>query len=359
MANLSLWYSMCATVIFAFLLLAGSSQARLRAYPNPLNGERIDLFFVIDQRPQYMMKTDFVFLKATIADIATNLNGNGATACFGSYFYGPSATLLSPFPFCTKSSTEVRAKLDLLVYPVSPTNPTTLIDALNAVDAQCTASCRANTPRATIIVSSNLDRSAASLIRQLERSMGMIVIVLAIGSNSENAASASLLSSYPQNDFAIPIGSYNTMNIFSSYVGSIIADIPRPFPLQNIVVADKSNDSRLHSLQINTAAITTTNEAIVILASNCRDCSTYASLTELIPSDVNSPAFIGRQFYLGTGSYSYVSYFRVPRNTTRLFVSFKGDPSTTMSVTCDVIAVPSAMAFPVVGRSDLEEITIG
>lgn len=343
--------------IVLILTLCRAHGAMTSGFTNPLNNKRLDVFFVIDETNTYMSSSQLEWMKKSIYEISLNLNPSGSSPYFGVYFYGASSSVDLRVPFPTTSAASLKSPVNSKAYVIGQTNPSTLSSALNFVSSYCGSFCRSDTPRVTLIFSSNPDRSANSTIRLLERNYGMTVMIISIGiTSTNNLLNANQLASYPQNRYLIGVSDFMYLTLFNDHISSIVADIPRLLFNRNSLSISYMSSYTYYTFQVNTASYTLYDEAIVILSSSCSGCSVFVSLTEQLPISGRAFASNIHPYYPATGSISYVSYLRVPRGAARVFVSYYSSSSlNNVVIISDVIASPTPLFMPIT-RAEINDL---
>jgi len=260
------------------------------------------------------------------------------------FWYGATSTVNMNVPFPTTSAAAVKSKLDQKQYTNAQVNPSTLVSALNTVDSQCATSCRIGVPRVTIVISSTPDLSAEATIRQLERDLGMTVIVAGIGSTATTSV-LNRLASHPTGYYAVPIASFYELILSAQHIGSIISDVPRLLDINsNPLHISTTSSSIYYTVQLNTYSYTTTNDTIILVATNCPGCSIYGSLNEPNPTSINTIANTQRSsFFAYSGYPNSLFYFRLPQGARRLYLSVLGNGMSGMYILANTFTIPNMM----------------
>ncbi|CAF4326387.1 unnamed protein product, partial [Rotaria sp. Silwood2] len=233
--------------------------------------------------------------------MATELNPSGSNPLFGVFFYGARTAVNVVAPMVTTAAA-VKTKLDQQQYTVTQSNPSTLTLALDTVDSHCQSYCRSGVSRVIVIISSTPDSLAEARIRQLERNRGMTFIVVGVGVTGSTAA-LNRLASHPTRYYAVPVMSFFELILAASHISSVISDVPRlvdinsPLSIPSLVV------NTYYTVQLNTYSFTTTNDTIIMVASNCPGCSVYGSLSEPNPISANTNQNSNRQNFFAASGY--------------------------------------------------------
>ena len=337
-------YSLGHALVAALVLLAvGIEAGPLRAFTNPLNNKALDLFIVVDESRPHMTIMNFGLLKTALNNLVLDLNPAGSTPYFAVYFYGATTNVDTSIPFPTTSAAVVKSGLDLKQYPTIQSNPSTLVSALNTVYTNAASNRRGVVPRVTLIITNNLNSDSEGIIRSLETNRDMTVIIVGIGSNV-NTSIMNRLASHPSTYYAMQVGDFFQLSLLSSHISSVVSDVPRPLAINAPLNIPALSNGVYHTVQINTAPYTTNNDVIILFASGCPTCAIYSSLSEPIPTSVNSLRNTNtRPFFAYTGYPNTLSYFRVPQGTGRIFISLLGNGAASVYITSDIFSLPPLM----------------
>lgn len=332
--------AMAVILLFAVRIQAGP----LRAFTNPLNKEALDLFLVVDESKPFMTIMNFGLMKSALNNIVTDLNPGGSSPYFGIYFYGSTTAVDMSVAYPTTSAANVKLMLDNKYYSPMQSNASTLSSALSAIYSKSGSNNRETVPRVTLIISSSLSSSDQAIIQQLERDRGMTVIIVGVGSNI-NTSFLNRFASHPSEYYAMHVGDFFQLTLLSNHISSLISDVPRPLAITSPIIASLIN-GLYHTVQINTASYTVYSDVMVMFASNCTACVLYSSLSVPIPTSANSlRSTVSRSFFAGPGYPDTLSYFRVPQDTIRFYVSLLGNGASSAYITCDVFTLPQMMSI--------------
>jgi hypothetical protein len=351
---------MKAYFYLTLLLFVGVNTGRLRVYNNPLNDKAVDLFFLVDETNARMSLLQLGQIKIALNDITTDLQPIGSSPYFGIYFYGARSAVQAVVPFPTTLATAVKANLALKQYATAQANPSTLSLALNLVNVTCQSFCRVNIPRVTILFTSNPDHLAESRVRQLEKTFGMTVIAVGIGSLA-HTATLNNLASYPSRFYAVPFGSLIDLLVSYQYVSFLISSVPRPLPVNSSLSVPSTTAGIYYVVQLNTYGFISTNDTVVTYTTNCNDCAVYASLSEPNPTSDNAVQNIHWQYFYVPGFRYSIHYFRIPKNADRFFLSFVGTGMPSVTGIFNVFNMPQMMSFATTSTQTTpdSEISIG
>jgi hypothetical protein len=328
------------------LLLVGVNADRLRVYENPLNNKAVDLFFLVDESNTRLNQIQLGQIKIALNAIATELQPVGSSPYFGVFFYGATSAVHAVVPFVTSSATVLKTNLDLKQYTAAQSSPSTLSSALTSVDTSCLTSCRANTPRVTVVFTGSPDLLAESHIRQLENQRGMTVIVVGIGLLAHTAA-LDKLATYPSRTYAVRFDSFTELIVSAPYLSFLISNVPRLLSVGSTLSVPSTSTGVYYMVQLNTYGYISTNDTVVTYTTTCYHCTVYASLSEPNPTSVNAVANTNRQYFYAPG-YTYgVYYFRIPQNANRFFLSFIGTGMPSVTGIFNVFNMPQMMSFPI------------
>ncbi|UJR08762.1 hypothetical protein I4U23_013019 [Adineta vaga] len=271
--------------VYASLILlfcTGINAGVLRAFNNPLNNKAVDLFVLVDEQNAYMNELQHGLVKTALYNLATDLNPSGSTPYFQMLFYGASSSVSTVVPHTTTSAATVKTYLDKKQYTKTQLNPSSLVSALSIVDSQCTSYCRPGIPRVTIVISSLPDALAESSIRLLERNRGMTVIVVGIGF-SASITVLNRLASHPSRYYAVPVSTFYELILATPHIASMASDVPFLLNINSQSYIPSITNGIYYTVQLNTVSYTTTNDTVVMFASNCAACTVYGSLSEPNP----------------------------------------------------------------------------
>jgi hypothetical protein len=335
---------MQAYFCLTFLFLVGVNAAQLRVYNNPLNGNSVDLFLLVDETNSHMNQVQLGQVKIVLKNIAAELQPSGSSPYFGVFFYGATSTVHEVVPFRTSNATVVKANLDLKQYTTAQPNPSTLSSALSLVDTRCLSYCRSNIPRVTVVFMGAPDHLAESRIRQLENDRGMTVIVVGIGSLA-NIDILYNLASHPKNIYAVPFSTLTELIVSTPYISFLISNVPRLLAVGSTLSVSTTSSGVYYTVQLNTYGYISTNDTVITYTTNCYTCSVYASLSEPNPTSVNTVQSTNGQYFYAPGYTYRVHYFRIPANANRFFLSFVGTGMSSVTGIFNIFNMPPIMSF--------------
>ena len=316
----------------------------LRVYENPLNNKQVDLFFVVDEANANMNQLELGQIKLAIIDAATELQPSGSSPYFGVYFYGAKTSVEAVVPFPTTSAATMKSKLDLKQYSVGQSSPSTLSSALQLVRSACgSTSARSNVPRVAVIFTANPYVLAESYVRELESSYGMTVIAVGIGPLAL-VSSLQKISSHPSATYVMSFNAYSDVVSSARYISGVVSNVPPALTRGSTLSISSTTNGVLYSVQLNTAGHINNNETLVTYTTNCHFCTVYISLGYPNPSSANANQNTDRKYiYTSSGTYYDTYYFRIPKSTNRLFLSFVANGASSITGVFDTLAIPQIL----------------
>jgi hypothetical protein len=301
----------------------------------------VDLYFVADGSSH----GDTVYFRQTkiaIENIVSHLNQPGARPYIAVYIYGTTSTVQNPVAFGT-GATLVAGLLDKAEYIATQPNPSTLTSALTFVEASCRAYCRQNIPRVTVVLASSPDPLSESRIRLLESQLGMTVIVVGIGT-TVNTAALNRLASHPSRFYYVPFDIIDKLIGSAKVISSLISEVPRALTVGNFMTAPLLSASKYYTVQVDTSSYTSSSDTLVAFTTNCATCAVYPSLSEPNPTSNNAVRSANNHYFYGPNAY-VIHYFRLPQNTTRIFLSILGNGMTSATGRISVIGLPPMLSI--------------
>lgn len=343
MLNFKLWILLNCLLGLLHLSLGTIKKIDPRGVTNPLNNNGIDLFMIVDESNSYMSLMQHGSVKRFLNVMAETVAPSGSSPYFGIYFYGATNNVQTVVPFKTNSVASVKTYLDNKLYATTQSNPSNLDTALQLVLQNCSVHCRSTVPRVVLVISSALSASSNNAVRQLEINLGLTVVVVGIGS-SISTTTLNQLASYPTVHYANFFSDYNDLTLNSHYIGEIISSVPRLVGIRQITGVGTVVNGYYYILQVSTTPYTATSDALVLFASNCPSCAVYGSLSEPSPTSANTIANSNRRsFHAYSGYPNSLFYFRVPRGTNRLFLSFSGSGIAGVNIWVDSFPTPALL----------------
>ena len=332
----------CYVIVLVGLLISIAASP-LRTVTNPLNNKALDLMVVVDESKPYMGIIQLGLLRTTLNSIALDFSPVGFGPYFGIYFYGGTTNIDNRVPFTTTSADAVKSALASKQLSATSSNPSTLSLALSTVGLNCASYCRANVPRVALLIVSNVESGEEAVIRQLERDRGLTVIIIGVGSKIDTSL-LNRLASRPSAYYAMQVGDFYQLSALSSHISSVISEVSRQVVIGTPIHIPTLSSGLYHTLQINTAPYTVTSETMIMFAIGCPSCVVYSSASHPVPTSVNSQqSTVYRSFFAYTGYPSTLYYFRIPKGTSRIYVSLLGNGMNSVYITCDVFSVPQLM----------------
>ncbi|UJR12282.1 hypothetical protein I4U23_016459 [Adineta vaga] len=178
----------------------------------------------------------------------------------------------------------------------------------------------------------------------------MTVIIVDIGHDS-NTINLDLLATYPSRYYAIKLSSFTELLVSTSYIASVISSVP-PYNIGRGTVVTFGNTlpGTYYTVQFfPNHFYTLTNDSIILFTWNCPACSLYASLSEPNPSQTNTilSAYANSTYPSGYA----MSYFRLPKNTQRLFLSLMGTGQNLVTGAFQVFSTATMTKGSVIGNN--------
>jgi hypothetical protein len=171
----------------------------------------------------------------------------------------------------------------------------------------------------------------------------MTVIVVGIGFTASTSV-LNRLASHPTRYYAVSVMSFYELILAASHIASVVSDVPRLLDPNNPLLIPSITSGIYYTVQLNTNPYTTTNNTIVMFASNCPTCAVYGSLSEPNPVSTNTVANSRRQnFFAASGYPNSMFYFRIPKNTGRFYVSLLGNGMANAYILFNVFSLPDMM----------------